>query len=153
MTVIDFSASAKRHFGDALFLEKDSRIANAGQLYGFCAECGIKALLILLGYPIDADGSPIDRKEHRKQDPKIPYIREHINKLTAIKNEIDIYASGRSGARYLALIPNMGSFVDWSVDHRYYDQHQIPSSLPAWKRAATEMMKMMDVAFSDGILR
>jgi hypothetical protein len=153
MVKVNFSASAKRHFDDALFLEKDSRIANAGQLYGFCAECGIKALLISLGYPTDADGSPIDRKEHKKQDPQVPYIREHINKLIEIKNEIDTYASGRSGAKYLALIPNIDSFSDWLVEHRYYAQHQIPLSLPAWKSSSTEMMKMMDVAFIDGVLK
>lgn len=131
MIKIDFSASAKRHYQDAGLLEDNSRLANAGQLYGFCAECGIKALLLSLGYPTAADGSPIDRREHRMQNSSIPYVREHINKLTEIKNELDTYASGRSGAKYLALIPNIHFFSDWSVDHRYYDQHQIPSSLPA----------------------
>lgn len=152
MIVIDFPASANRHYQDASLLEGNSRLANAGQLYGFCAECGIKALLISLGYPTDPDGSPIGRGEHKRQNPSIPFIREHINKLTEIKNELDTYASGRSGAKYLALIPNIGSFMDWSVDHRYYNQNQIPLSLPAWKEAATEMMKMMDIAISDGVL-
>lgn len=152
MTVIDFPASARRHYQDASLLEGNSRLANAGQLYGFCAECGIKALLISLGYPTDADGSPIDWREHKRQNPSIPYIREHINKLTEIKVELDTYASGRSGAKYLALIPNVGSFSDWLVEHRYYAQPQIPLSLPAWKGAATEMMQMMDIAISDGVL-
>ncbi len=153
MIKINFSASAKRHFNDALLLEESNRLANAGQLYGFCAECGIKALLISLGYPIDDDGSPLNRKEHKKQDPKIPYIREHINQLLEIKAEIDTYASGRNGAKYLALIPSIDSFSDWSVDHRYYAQDQIPSSLPVWKSSATEMMKMMDVISIDGVLK
>lgn len=152
MPKIDFSASTQRHYQDARLLEDNSRLANAGQLYGFCAECGIKALLISLGYPTVADGSPIGHREHGMQNPRIPYIRVHIDKLTEIKNELVTYASGRSGAKYLALIPNIGSFVDWSVDHRYYDQHQIPASLPAWKGAATEMMQMMDTAISDGVL-
>jgi len=141
--MINFTASTKRHFQDAQLLEANNRRANAGQLYGFCAECGLKALLIALGYPTDADGSPVDRKEHKKQDPNVPYIREHINKLTKIMTQIDVYASGRNGAKYIALIPNIGLFSDWLVDHRYYDQQQIPPSLSAWKDAAAEMMKMI----------
>lgn len=147
MIKIDFSASAKRHYQDAQLLEENSRLANAGQLYGFCAECGIKALLISLGYPTDADGSPI-----RNPPTDEANIRKHIDQLVAIKTQIDASASGRSGAKYLALIPNIGSFSDWLVEHRYYAQHQIPLSLPAWKGAATEMMQMMDIAISDGVL-
>lgn len=147
MKKIDFTASAKRHYQDASLLENNSRLANAGQLYGFCAECGIKALLISRGYPTDNEGSPVSKPPTSETN-----IRKHIDQLVAIKTQIDTSASGRSGAKYLALIPNFCSFVDWSVDHRYYDQHQIPPSLPTWKRAATEMMKMMDMAISDGVL-
>ncbi|MFA5920224.1 MAG: hypothetical protein WC856_02895 [Methylococcaceae bacterium] len=150
MIKINFSASAKRHFNDALLLEESNRLANAGQLYGFCAECGIKALLISLGYPTDAEGSPAPVKKPMLGKPN---IRKHINQLLEIKSEIDTYASGRNGAKYLALIPSINSFSDWLVDHRYYAQHQIPSSLPAWKSSATEMMKMMDVASIDGVLK
>ncbi|MDP3332465.1 MAG: hypothetical protein Q8Q40_09870 [Methylococcaceae bacterium] len=147
MPKIDFPASAKRHFQDAKLLEENSRISNAGQLYGFCAECGIKALLISHGYPTDTEGSPAKNPPSGEIS-----IRKHINQLVAIMTQIDASASGRSGAKYLALIPNIGSFVDWSVDHRYYAKHQIPPSLPAWKGAATEMMQMMDMAISDGVL-
>ncbi len=148
MSKTDFQASAKRHFNDAILLEANNRLANAGQLYGFCAECGIKTLLISLGYSsLDTEGSPI-----RNPTPGEPKIRKHINELAAIMIEIDSYASMRSGAKYLALIPSVISFSDWSVDHRYYDPQQIPPSLPAWKKAATEMMKMMNEAFIDGVL-
>ena len=148
MSKIDFSTSAKRHFQDAKFVEDNNLLANAGQLYGFCAECGIKALLIALGYPTDAEGSPINQALAGNLN-----IRKHINQLVAIRIQIDSYASGRSGAKYLALIPNIDSFADWSVDHRYYDQHQIPPSITAWQQAATEMMRMMQEASSDGVLR
>lgn len=148
MIKINFSASAKRHFNDALLLEESNRLANAGQLYGFCAECGIKALLISLGYPTDAEGSPINQPLAGD-----PYLRKHINQLVAIRIQIDTYASGRSGAKYLALIPNIDSFSDWSVDHRYYDQDQIPPSISAWQQAATEIMRMMQEASSNGVLQ
>lgn len=148
MIEINFPVSAKRHFNDALLLEESTRLANAGQLYGFCAECGIKALLISLGYPTDTKGSPV-----KKPISGEPHIRKHINQLLEIKSEIDTYASGRNGAKYLALIPNLDSFSDWLIDHRYYAEYKIPASLPAWKSSATEMMKMLDVAFIDGVLK
>jgi hypothetical protein len=148
MPKIDFSASAKRHFQDAQLLEDNQRLANAGQLYGFCAECGIKALLISLGYPTDTEGSPVEKPSNGE-----PYIRVHINQLAAIKNEIDIYARGRNGAKYLALIPNADSFSDWSVHHRYYDEQKIPSSLSAWRQAAIEVSQMMQEAKIDGVLQ
>lgn len=153
MPKIDFSASAKRHFQDASLLEMNNRLPNAGQLFGFCTECGLKALLISLGYPTDSDGSPMDRKTHKNDTSGAPYIREHIDKLVGVMNQIGVYASGRRGAKYLALIPNIHSFSDWRVDYRYYDQAQIPPSLLAWKQAATEMMTMMQEADTDNILR
>jgi len=147
MAIVNFSASAKRHFRDAELLESNQREANAGQLYGFCAECGVKAVLIAIGYPTDSDGSPIATPQAGE-----PKIRKHINELIAINGQISSYASGRGGAKYLALIPNINSFDDWSVHHRYYDQQYIPLSLDIWKGAAAETMKMLDEAKLDGVL-
>jgi hypothetical protein len=70
---VDFPASARRHLADAKLLEANGRLANAGHLYGFAAECGLKALLIWHGYPTDPEGSP---------DPKRkPTFRVHISEL------------------------------------------------------------------------
>ncbi len=144
---VNFSASALRHFVDAELLESNQREANAGQLYGFCAECCLKAVLIGIGYPIDSEGSPVERPQSGE-----PRIRRHINELVAINIQISSYVSGRGGAKYLALIPNINSFNDWSVHHRYYDQQYIPLSLNIWKGAAAETMKMLDEAKLDGVL-
>lgn len=146
--MMDFTASTIRHFKDAQLLENNQRLANAGQLYGFCAECGIKALLISLGYPTDTEGSPVKKPSNGE-----PCIRVHINQLAAIKTPMDIYASGRNGAKYLALIPNIHFFRDWSIEHRYYDEQQIPSSLSAWRQAAIEVRQMMEEAGIDGVLK
>jgi hypothetical protein len=147
MAKANFFDSAKRHFHDAELLESNNRMANAGQLYGFCAECGIKALSIALGYPVDDDGSP-----EKKPPAGAPKIRKHINELASIRSQLDAYVSGRGGAKYLALVPNIHAFEDWSVDYRYYDQQHIPSSLPSWKAAAIETRKMLDAAFVEGVL-
>ncbi|MBF0176839.1 MAG: hypothetical protein HQL63_08335 [Magnetococcales bacterium] len=37
-----YDQAAMRHFRDAQLLEKEGRLANADQLYGFAAECAIK---------------------------------------------------------------------------------------------------------------
>jgi hypothetical protein len=61
---VDYKSAARRHFKDAELLYKEGRLANAGQLYGFNAECGLKALLATCGVDIDEKGD-ID-KNYRK---------------------------------------------------------------------------------------
>ncbi len=147
---VNFPLAAKRHWHDASSLEANSRRENAGQLYGFAAECGLKALLIALGYPCDSDGSP----QKRKHLPSgVPEIRNHINKLVDVIGDIQNFANGRRGAKYTALFPNITNFYDWSTDHRYWVEAAIPNSLPAWKAATKEVMEMLDAASLDGVLR
>lgn len=132
---------------DAQLLETNSRNANTGQLLGFVAECGVKAVLLWLGYPKDHQGSPV-------RQPGLTNLRQHIDRLSTTLPLIETFivsASGRSGAKYLALIPNILHFADWSVDHRYYKETAIPNSLANWKIAAQEVMKMLDQATKDGM--
>ncbi len=147
----DFPLAAKRHWHDADLLEKNGRAGNAGQLYGFSAECGIKALLVSLGYPTETDGSPV-----WKPPAGVPKIREHVQKLVNTIGDIRNYAhnvQGRNGAKYTALIPNITNFSDWATDHRYWADADIPNSLPGWKVAAKEVMGMLDSASLDGVLK
>jgi hypothetical protein len=133
---------------DALILEDKNRKANSGQLYGFVAECGIKALMLWLGYPADGSGSP----QRIKQAPH--NLRAHIDEISGRIFVIETFVakvSGRSGARYLAMIPNITHFSTWSVDHRYYRESSIPNSFADWKAAALEVVKMLDQATKDGM--
>jgi hypothetical protein len=149
-STVNFPLAAKRHWYDASLLESNGRTGNAGQLYGFSAECGIKSLLIGLGYPCDHDGSP----EKKKNLPSgVPEIRKHIHELVGVIGDIQIYASGRSGAKYSAMFPSINNFAKWSTEHRYWVDAAIPNSLPAWKAAAKEVMGMLDAAFLDGVLK
>jgi hypothetical protein len=145
---VDFPLSAKRHWHDAVLLESNARIENAGQLYGFAAECGIKAILVGLNYPTDADGSPV-----RKPPVGTPQVRKHVHQLVAVIGDIQNYVQGRNGAKYIALIPNIGSFSNWDIEHRYWTDTAIPNSLPAWKVATKEVMGMLDAATLDGVLQ
>ena len=145
---VDFPLSAKRHWLDAVLLESNARTENAGQLYGFAAECGIKAILVGLKYPTDADGSPV-------WNPPVgtPQVRKHVHKLTGSIGDIQNYVQGRNGAKYTAMIPSIGSFSDWDIEHRYWTDAAIPNSLPAWKVATKEVMSMLDAATLDGVLQ
>jgi len=127
---------------DARLLEANGRLPNAGHLYGYVAECGLKSLLIWHGYPTDAEGSPQRRGG----------LRAHINQLLIATTfvSLKLFVSNRSGARYLAMIPSIGAFSDWMVRHRYYCDAALPASFPKWKVAAQEIGRMLDQARIDG---
>lgn len=143
-TSVDYQQATKRHFNDGVLLEHAQRIPNAGQLYGFGAECGLKALFVALGVPVDANG---DLDKNTK-------LRVHIDKLSKpgwIANSPAL-SSGRNGARYFGMMPGLGDFSDWSTDHRYFSSSAIPVSIAKWKQAANEIGQMLDQALLDGVL-
>ncbi len=135
----NFKDAAIRHFSDADYLFAANRKPNAGQLYGFCAECGIKALLILFGLPIEKNSGDLLTKSQFKM---------HINGLIA--NLYSFVPSDRTYFSYLGMIPGITMFRDWSVDHRYFAEPAIPQSYSKWKIAAQQIRAMMDRAVLDG---
>ena len=139
-SMVNYAQAAMRHFDDAEYLLKQGRTANAGQLLGFHAECGLKALLVALGMAVDKDGSL-----------QKPY-REHINRLQPLITSVLHQASGRRAARYLSMMPNLAAFSDWHTDHRYWTASAIPPSLQKWQDAATEVGMMVLQAQKDGEL-
>jgi hypothetical protein len=126
---------------DAKLLEAQNRLPNAGYLYGYVAECGLKALLTWHGYQTDSDGSPV-------QGP----FRVHVDQLviTTTLTSLKLLVNNRSGAKYLAMIPSINSFSDWKVHHRYFSEAALPTSFSKWKAAAHEMGQMLDQAMLDG---
>lgn len=140
---VDFPASARRHMTDAALLEANGRLPNAGYLYGYVAECGLKAILILHGYPTDSEGSPLNTDN----------FKVHINRLvvpTTITS-LRTFLSGRSAATFLSLIPSISDFSDWDVAHRYYAEAALPGSFAKWKAAALEVGRMLDHARTSGL--
>ena len=134
---VDYVAAARRHYEDARLLLAKGRKANAGQLFGFTMECGLKALLVACGVVPDADGSLSDRR-----------FRQH---MPVLSDRIDAHGTlipdGPAAQRFLAMIPARANFNDWSIDHRYYREADLPfASLPAWEAAAKEMNDMLDQA-------
>jgi hypothetical protein len=57
----DYKNAACRHYEDAEILFKQLRWANADQLYGLAAECGLKAVMVGLGARTKSSG---DLKKH-----------------------------------------------------------------------------------------
>lgn len=94
----DFSDAHGRHWGDAELLFAEKRWANADQLYGFSAECGLKAML-------EQEGKYIEGK-----------YKKHVHELWT---EFSAFAKGRVGGRYLSRLPDGEPFSDWSHHHRY----------------------------------
>lgn len=139
---VDFRQAAKRHFKDAELLMDQARQANAGHLYGFAAECGIKALLVWKGYPSDPVSGEIIEKKSKK-------FRVHIHELTKNINMVYTFLDGRGAARYLAMVPNIGDFSDWKTDHRYYIESALPPSVLNWRKVSREIMQMLDQAMLD----
>jgi hypothetical protein len=139
---VNFHASARRHMHDAILLEANNRLPNAGHLYGYVAECGLKALLTWHGHPTDGEGSPV------RSSP----FREHVDQLvvTSTLTSLKLFVSTRSGAKYLAMIPSINAFHDWKVHHRYYSEAALPASFLKWKAAAHEVGRMLDQARLDG---
>ena len=106
----DFVAAHLRHWKDAELLFKYDRCANADQLYGLCAECGLKAVMRRSRMQVEPLGVPT-RPEHKV----------HVNKLWA---EFPAFVSGRIGGRYVNLLLARNPFTNWSIGNRYaHDRH------------------------------
>ena len=139
---IDYVVAARRHIRDAHLLQYHGHRANAGQLFGICVECGLKSLLVRGGAPVNSDGNLA--KPHR----------EHLPKLGTLVNNLVTLPDGRSASLLQSRLPNLSSLADWSIDHRYWREPEIPLSthLSDWELAALEMDALLDEAAGGGVL-
>lgn len=139
---VDYVAAARRHIRDAHLLQHEGRLANAGQLFGICVECGLKSLLVLGGAPVNADGD------------LLPPYKTHMPKLDALIGSMTALPDGRAASVLQSRLPNLASLSQWKIDHRYWIEPAIPLStmLQAWEWAALEMDALLDEAAAGGIL-
>jgi hypothetical protein len=149
---VAYEHAARRHLADAETLFSQGRMANAGQLYGFVAECGLKAMLLACGVAPDSDGGI--PWEHPAKPSKQHPLRQHMPSLTGrIAAHGQLIPDGPQAAKYMATMPNLASFIDWSVDHRYWRDVALPLvSVAKWRSAAKEVSTMLDQAKQDGVL-
>ena len=102
----DFQGAHIRHWRDAELLFKAERWSNADQLYGFSAECGLKAVMEANGMPVHpVTGAPTE-SDHRK----------HIKDLW---RAFLSFAHPRQTAELLYLLPQSNPFSEWSHHDRY----------------------------------
>jgi len=136
---VDFKDAAERHWSDAGTLFQQSRLANADHLFGLAAECALKAVMQALGMGLDAtSGAPAD-KAHKV----------HINHLWT---EFITFATGRSGAQYVSLLPaGTNPFTDWDVSQRYEHQSQFAQNVvQQHQQGAKNAMAVLQQAKQDG---
>jgi hypothetical protein len=151
-TQVNYAEAARRHLKDAEALYTSGRRANAGQLFGFAAECGLKALLIACKVPAGPDGG-LPQVHPTKPDRKHP-LREHVPRLMdRIAQHGQLIPDGASATRYMARLPGLMHFNNWSIDHRYWRETALPlASVTDWRVAASEVGTMLDQAKQDGVL-
>ena len=127
----EYCHAHRRHWKDAELLFKNCRWANADQLYGLSAECGLKALMPNLGMPVE---------------------KKHVEKIWSDFARVATSAQGRLNARYAVLLPSATPFSGWSVQNRYaYSCHFPKSVVEPHRKAACAVRQMVDLAEQDGI--
>lgn len=131
----NFHDAFHRHYHDAGLLLQNRRWANADHLYGLCAECGLKAILITQGVTSNADHDIADRT-----------YKQHINTLW---NEYQSFM--QKGRVYL--IPAVNPFDTWQVDQRYAGEKDITEQTARDHGTAVEAIaKIINQAELDGVL-
>ena len=107
----DYLDAMYRHWDDAELLwgQVPRRFANADQLYGLAAECGLKAIMtkFVNNFFDHSLGMPSNRDD-----------RVHID---GTWNRYRIYSQGGVAPRY-ALPPINNPFVQWEIADRYANQ-------------------------------
>ena len=135
----DFHDAHLRHWEDGELLFKHDRWANADQLYGLSAECGLKAVMLGLGMPVGRYGAPAQQKH-----------KQHVNILWPT---FRTFVSGRISIQYLNLLPPSNPFTSWSIAARYATGHHFTSTgVNRHRMAACKVIRMVQQVKRDGIL-
>ena len=123
----DFFDSHRRHWEDAEMLYSHRCWSNADQFYGFSAECGLKAVMNMLGMRFPG-GNPPQK------------YQEHVKKLWPL---FKTFARGRNGARYLSMLPRGEPFGDWSHHNRYAHRRHFSENYVKPHRVAARRIRTM----------
>lgn len=135
----DFVDAHERHWLDAELLWQHQRWANADQLYGLSAECGLKALMQQFGMQWNhKHDAPLDSKD-----------KVHANKAW---DRYEAYRGGHpKGAAYA--LPANNPFDDWDMSQRYAPSTAIDVTRAHAHRTGAELvMQRIKQATQDGLL-
>jgi hypothetical protein len=133
----DFRDASERHFEDGLLLEAQGRLANADHVFGFSAECSLKAVMLGIGHPQARGGWPDG-------------YRDHVNDLwTGFQS----WAHGLLDAKYAAHVPPTNPFSSWNVNQRYWDRRNFTAvQVASHKGASHGCRKLLRELVLDGVL-
>ena len=117
----DFADAHLRHWTDAELLFENERWANADQLYGFSAECGLKAV-------IEEQGGPITGEYKKHIHELWPRFVDFMDKNGELWSEF----------------PDGEPFGDWSHHDRYVRQDLFrPGDVERYRDAAERIFRMI----------
>lgn len=132
----DFENAHWRHWIDAELLYVHERWGNADHLFGFSAECGLKAIMVRLGMDVTPLGAP------KEKDHKV-----HIHKLWP---EFQQFAAGRAAPVYVRAMPEENPFEDWSHHDRYSNTGFTDiDAVDKHRNAARTIVEMVDLVKQD----
>jgi hypothetical protein len=132
----DFKDAARRHWDDAELLDNNRRWPNADHLYGFAAECALKAVMVGLGMQLGPDGKP----------PKPHAV--HIHQLW---DQFLTFANGQGQAGYAAMLQQSNPFSAWHENQRYWGSTTIgPADAQAHCAGARQALGVLSQARQDG---
>jgi len=123
----DFRDASARHFEDAMLLETHARPHNADHLFGFSAECSLKAAMVGIGQPVGPDGAPIGYKNH----------------IDALWAKFQSFSSGLLDAKYLAYVPPTNPFASWQTEQRYWGRTSFSAPNLATHRTASHECRLL----------
>lgn len=126
MLPADFLDAHHRHWNDAQTLFDLRRFANADHLYGFAAECGLKALMVVFGMPTN------------NGNPRLPEDRKHMDQ--DLWDRFESYRQGHSSGAAYAL-PNANPFKDWKTSDRYAHRSHFDQNRVELHRQGAEMVR------------
>ena len=127
MALADFRDAHLRHWQDAELLKQAGRWANADQLYGYSAECGLKAVMVANGMPVDAAGSPTERRH-----------KQHIQNLWGAFRS---FVHDRHTASLLHHLPEQNPFARWSHSDRYAASGHFTAATVSPHREAAQQVR------------
>jgi len=133
----DYHDASARHFDDAVHLESAGRPHNADHLFGFSAECSLKAVMVGIGQPVAPDGTPIGYKNH----------------IDALWAKFQSFSNGLLDAKYLAYVPPTNPFSSWKPEQRYWGRTTFTApNLATHGAAANECRQLLNELILDGVL-
>lgn len=133
----DFQDSSERHFEDGLLLEANGRLANADHVFGFSAECSLKAVMLGIGHPKANNGDWPDG------------YKDHVNQLWM---RFQSFAQGLLDAKYAAYVQTGNPFSTWNASQRYCQRTDFTAMIVAPHRVAAEgCRRLLKEMILDGV--